>query len=65
VGFLLWASWVFLCILPVYLGALFAFLIKFSYLSKNKKKACENHMQLKKIIIIKCVSHILRDTCHF
>jgi hypothetical protein len=27
----------FLCILPVYLGALFAFLIKFFYLSKKKK----------------------------
>jgi hypothetical protein len=37
VGFLLWASWVVL----VYLGALFAFLFKFSYLSKKEKKRCK------------------------
>jgi hypothetical protein len=41
VGFLLWASWVFLCMLPVYLGALFAFLIKFDYLAKKKKEKKE------------------------
>jgi len=33
-----WASWVVFCILPVYLGVPYAFLIKFSYLSKKKKK---------------------------
>jgi hypothetical protein len=45
VGFLMWASWVFLCILHVYLGALFAFLIKFSYLSKKKL-----HFKQKKLV---------------
>jgi hypothetical protein len=37
VGFLLWASWVFLCILLVYLGALFAYFNKVFLLIKKKK----------------------------
>jgi phosphate/sulfate permease len=51
VSFLLWASWVFLCILHVFLGAILAFLIKFSYLSKKKcfsiKKKTEGGQTLK------------------
>jgi hypothetical protein len=49
VGFLLWASWVFLCILLVYLGALFAYFNKVFLLIKKK-----NHLRKTEETIFPC-----------
>jgi hypothetical protein len=52
-GFICGLAELFLCIHPVYLGAPYAFLMKFSYLSKKKRGSHVGHTY----IYIDCVRY--------